>query len=471
MAPSTPRSSTGSGGCSRTRPAARCRSSAVGGQGGDRRVSAHPPGPAAARRAPPPAPACSARSRRPPPAAAQLGGEHARSALLVVLPLVRADHVKAFEDDARRHAEPQRPDREVAALRPRGAGVDARAAGAPHAHDRHALVPVPRLAAARGLPAVPGYNPVWDWQPVLTEVDARRRRRRRSTSPTTRSFAGPRFPDVRRPAGRPPQPARRGAAHRHRPELRSRRAATAATERTTAGHRGAARAEARRAPSSSASTRSTPVDARRPADLRAARRVDNDGIGPDGRPAGGAAVLRRRHRQLRDAYASTSRRSTRVGRLMDEVPDDTPCSCSATSASRSASTTTSAAARRPRTALLRDPVPDPPPGRREGRRRRRLVRLHARRGADAAVLPGPHDPRQDARRGPHRAVRRRGRGGPAGPALLDHRGRLADHGPRQPLADGGRPRADRAAPLRRRRGGRRRHHALRRRRQRRRRAC
>ena len=24
-----------------------------------------------------------------------------------------------------------------------------------------------------GMPAVPGYNPVWDWQPVMTEVDAR----------------------------------------------------------------------------------------------------------------------------------------------------------------------------------------------------------------------------------------------------------------------------------------------------------
>ncbi len=47
--------------------------------------------------------------------------------------------------------------------------------------------------------------------------------------------------------------------------------------------------------------------------------------------------------------------------------------------------------------------------------------------------------------------------------------RLADHGARQALADGRRPRADGAAPLRRRRGGRRRRHqeALRRRRQRR----
>ena len=35
------------------------------------------------------------------PAAAQLGDDHARGALVVVLPLVRASHVDAFEGGAR----------------------------------------------------------------------------------------------------------------------------------------------------------------------------------------------------------------------------------------------------------------------------------------------------------------------------------------------------------------------------------
>ena len=113
--------------------------------------------------------------------------------------------------------------------------------------------------------------------------------------------------------------------------------------------------------------------------------------------------------------------------------------------------------------LLRDPVPDPSPAGREERRRRGLVRLHARRRAHASLPPGPHHSRQDGRRGPDGAVRRRGSGGSLPPARLDHRERLADHGAGRPLPAGGRPRAVGAPPVRRRRGGGRRQEALRRR--------
>ena len=108
-------------------------------------------------------------------------------------------------------------------------------------------------------------------------------------------------------------------------------------------------------------------------------------------------------------------------------------------------------------ALLRGAVPDPAPERAEGRRPHRLVRVHARRGAHGAVVPRPRDPRQDGRRGPDRAVRRRRSVGPAEAREGDHRRRLADRHPRQPLARGRRPPADRAAHVRRRRGSGRRH--------------
>ena len=56
----------------------------------------------------------------------------------------------AFKDgEGGGHAEPRRPDRGLAALRPRDPRVHAGAAGAAHADHRDALVPVPRLAAHR----------------------------------------------------------------------------------------------------------------------------------------------------------------------------------------------------------------------------------------------------------------------------------------------------------------------------------
>ena len=131
---------------SRTRPAARCRSSAVGRVGGDRRVSdgltrRGAAAPAAAPR--PRAGGLLASSAAPGRGSARdrFGGEPAPSALLVVLPLMRADYVKAFEGGrARTRRTSTTLDRRLAALRPRGARVHAGAARAPHARHRHALL-------------------------------------------------------------------------------------------------------------------------------------------------------------------------------------------------------------------------------------------------------------------------------------------------------------------------------------------
>ena len=57
-----------------------------------------------------------------------------------------------------------------------------------------------------GLPAVPGYSPVWDWQPVMTESDAaaRRQDRLRNRQPDARGAALPRRAAARRALRRPP---------------------------------------------------------------------------------------------------------------------------------------------------------------------------------------------------------------------------------------------------------------------------
>ena len=74
----------------------------------------------------------------PQAAAAQADEGRARNVVLVVLPLVRADHVKAFEGDSPADT-PKLDDagRGLAALRSRDAGVDAGAAQQACADHRH----------------------------------------------------------------------------------------------------------------------------------------------------------------------------------------------------------------------------------------------------------------------------------------------------------------------------------------------
>ena len=155
--------------------------------------------------------------------------------------------------------------------------------------------------------------------------------------------------------------------------------------------------------------------------------------------------------RVREAYVDhVEAVDDQLGKLMDEVPDNTAVFVAGRpriGARRAWLPRAGGADVAP--AVLRDPVPDPPPERAEVRRRRGLVRLDARHRADGALVSGRHDPREDGRRGPDRAVRRRRPGGPARPAQVDHRRRHADHRPRPPLAAGGGPRAHGAAHVRR----------------------
>ena len=143
----------------------------------------------------------------PRSARAQDTDEERLNVVLVVLPLVRASHVNAFEGDSPADT-PNLDDLTGDSLR----------------FDRAIPESMPALSVRRtlatgmrgfpfrdwrrteGMPAVPGFNPVWDHQPLMTEV-------MRSAGVTTvwvtdnPVFAGPRFPDVRRSPGAPKPPS------------------------------------------------------------------------------------------------------------------------------------------------------------------------------------------------------------------------------------------------------------------------
>ena len=205
---------------------------------------------------------------------------------------------------------------------------------------------------------------------------------------------------------------------------------------------------------------------RRPARLRQARRGGGRGPRPDRRPHGGAELLGRGHRPrargLRDARRRPSTTSSASCSTMSTRRHGSS-SCSATRASRSASTATSgiAAPTSHRPAYEIPFLIRHPDGEKVGRRRG-LVRLDARRGAHDPVLHGRDHPGQDGRRGPHRAVRRRGPGGPLPTAPKRSRPSGSNIIVRDSrwlmVADRER---DRAPDVRRRRRGRGRHHALR----------
>ena len=143
----------------------------------------------------------------PRSARAQDTDEERLNVVLVVLPLVRASHVNAFEGDSPADT-PNLDDLTGDSLR----------------FDRAIPESMPALSVRRtlatgmrgfpfrdwrrteGMPAVPGFNPVWDHQPLMTEV-------MRAAGVTTLwvtdnpVFAGPRFPDVRRSPGAPKPPS------------------------------------------------------------------------------------------------------------------------------------------------------------------------------------------------------------------------------------------------------------------------
>ena len=138
---------------------------------------------------------------RAAPAAAKLGDDRARGVVIVVLPLVRSSHVGAFKDGG--HAKtPNLNDLTGKSLRANRAIPESM----PAVSARRALVTGMRAFPFRdwrrleGFPSVPGFNPVWDHQPVLIE---RTREAGVNTIYVTDNplFQGPRFEGVRAPGG------------------------------------------------------------------------------------------------------------------------------------------------------------------------------------------------------------------------------------------------------------------------------
>jgi Sulfatase len=258
----------------------------------------------------------------PPRAAAELGDDRARGALLVVLPLVRADHVDAFEGGAPAKT-PNLNELTGESLRFDRAIPESM----PALSARRSLVTGMRAFPFRdwrrleGFPAVPGFNPVWEHQPLLMEQT-------RSAGVETiyvtdnPVFEGERFGDVRRPGGAP-----RGAIGSTLDDelLPSFKRLTAATKHTT---REAIRAlrDVRNARSFFiAADPFDPIDAyAAPPFYAKPGRAEEDGLGAtDGRLVelnfGDREVDR-----VREAYTShVEAVDAELGKLLDAVPDDT----------------------------------------------------------------------------------------------------------------------------------------------------
>jgi arylsulfatase A-like enzyme len=256
------------------------------------------------------------------PASAQLGDDRERNALLVVLPLVRADHVDAFEGGAPAKT-PNLNELTKKSLRFDRAIPESMAA----LSARRALVTGMRAFPFRdwrrldGFPSVPGFNPVWDHQPLLMEVT---RAAGVETIYVTDNpvFDGPRFADVRRPGGGDSEALPSGIFDELVPSFKR---LTAATERTFAEGIKALR-EVKDADSFFVG-----VDPFDPADAYAAPpfyvrpgRVEDDGLGrTDGRLVE-VQFSDKDIDRVREAYvAHVEAVDDALGKLLDEVPDDT----------------------------------------------------------------------------------------------------------------------------------------------------
>ena len=335
----------------------------------------------------------------------RFGGTPGSSALLVVLPLIRSDYVKAFKGPSGTHT-PNLDDLTEQSLRFDRVVPECM----PALPVRRTLVTGMRSYPFRawrrtdGMPDIPGWYPVWDWQPALTET-ARLRGVRTAYVTDNPIIGGPRFPEAIRPGGTPPSafPAT-GDLKDEIAAIKRQSAAAARTFRTGIAELRKLRGND---PYFLAIDPFDPVDAAQaPPIYVKPGEVDKEGIGPMNDRLVELKFGKDDIGELRDAYRNhVDNVDEWLGRLLDEVPDDVLHVRARGHRHRARR----ARLRRARhahlaPALVRDPLPDPPPARREGRQRHRLVRQHARRRPDAAVGDGPHDPGQDARRGPDAAL-------------------------------------------------------------------
>jgi arylsulfatase A-like enzyme len=256
------------------------------------------------------------------PASAQLGDDREAGVLLVVLPLVRADHVDAFEGGAPAKT-PNLNELTKKSLRFDRAVPESMAA----LSARRALVTGMRAFPFRdwrrleGFPSVPGFNPVWDYQPLLMEVT---RAAGVETIYVTDNpvFDGPRFAGVRRAGSSASSDIGSGIDDELIPSFKR---LTDETRRTMQLGVRALR-EVKNARSFFVG-----VDPFDPADAYAAPpfyvrpgRVEDDGLGPtDGRMVelnfSDGDIDR-----VRAAYVNhVEAVDDELGKLLDEVPDDT----------------------------------------------------------------------------------------------------------------------------------------------------
>jgi hypothetical protein len=256
----------------------------------------------------------------PSAARAQPGDDRPPNALLVVLPLVRATHVKAFDGDS----PVDTPN--LDALTDESLRFDrAIPESMPALPARRALITGRRAFPFRdwrrtdGMPAVPGFNPIYDHQPVVTEV-------MRAGGVTTVYVSdnpileGPRFPDVRRAGVQGAPPGRSGVEGDLLPAIDRASAATARTFRTGIAELGPLRTSRRFF---------LAIDPFDPVDAAVAPKVyvkpgevDLEGIGPMN---GRLVELRFDDRdvdRVRERYAKhVERVDGWVGRLMDRMAE------------------------------------------------------------------------------------------------------------------------------------------------------
>ena len=156
-----------------------------------------------------------------------------------------------------------------------------------------------------------------------------------------------------------------------------------------------------------------------PRDLRGAEQDREAGHRADGRPPDAAPLPGRRPRQAARPLPQARGDGGRVGRPPDRrAPRPRPGRRHRGGRDRRPGHV-ARGARLPRTGhahlaprLLRDPAAAAPPEAAGRRRQHRLVRVHPRRGAHPSLLHAHPGAREDARGGPHGALRR---GGPVGP--------------------------------------------------------